>query len=139
LILLQRLAPSGKGPSINDLPNDFEAEDVIGLINTYGKAGSPLFGDSETLPNQLVVMLEGMTEDQVKKTGDALDTLAFTVPNPPSTEANDNLFKFDFYNAGVTKDHKCSLDQVINPFEEQCWSGKSAVARYDVSKVWLSY
>jgi hypothetical protein len=134
LILLQRLAPSGKGPSVADLPDNVDADEVIGLLNLYAKTGAPLFGDDEPLPSQLVVMLEGMTEQQIKQTGDALDARAFTVTSPPATKAHDDLINIDFYNAGVTKSHKCSLDEVVNPSAEQCWSGKSTVARYDVSK-----
>jgi hypothetical protein len=33
-----------------------------------------------------------------------------------------------------TGEHGCTVDQVVNPFKEECWSGKSTVARYDVSK-----
>ncbi|KAI9172169.1 endoplasmic reticulum membrane protein [Paramyrothecium foliicola] len=134
LILLQRLAPAGKGPSIKDLPNDADAEEVVALLNDYATTGSSLFSDSESSPSQLVVMLEGMTEEQIKEAGDAFDAPAFTVSDPPSASAHDKLFKLDFYNAGATKEHKCSLSQVANPTEEQCWSGKAAVARYDISK-----
>ncbi|KAH7156415.1 hypothetical protein EDB81DRAFT_646898 [Dactylonectria macrodidyma] len=136
LILLQRLAPTGTGPSLRDIPDFADPEDAVALMNALGKEPLQLFADDERVsPSQLVVMLEGMTDAQFKEIGAALETKpAFTVPNPPSADAHDKLIKNDFYNVGITNDHKCPLDQVINPFEESCWSGKSTVAKYDVSK-----
>lgn len=137
LILLQRLASNGKGPSFSDVPDDSDPEDLMSLMNTFAKESFQLFADEERVfPNQLVVMLEGMTDAQFKEIGIALEAQpAFTIPNPPSADAHETLVKNDFYNVGITNAHKCSLDQVINPLEETCWSGKSTVAKYDVSKV----
>lgn len=137
LILLQRLASNGKGPSSRDIPDTVALEDVVALMNKYGKATEELFSEDQyASPSQLVVMLEGMTEDQMKEFSVAIDSQpAFTIANPPSSGAHENLVKNDFYNIGVSNEHGCSLDQITNPFEKACWSGKATVAKYDVSKV----
>lgn len=137
LILLQRLAPAGKGPSTADIPDGADAESVVDLMNQFGKEPLSLFGEGEPVsPRQLVVMLEGLTDEQIKEMGKALDTKpAFTIADPPSSSAHDKLVKGDFYNAGVAKEHKCLVGEVTNPFADHCWSGMSTVAKYNVQKV----
>ncbi|CAM1504444.1 Fc.00g020350.m01.CDS01 [Cosmosporella sp. VM-42] len=136
LVLLQRIAPIGKGPSIHDIPDGADPEDVVSLMNKFGKTPVQLFeGKDHATPNQLVVMLEGMTEAQIKELGSAFEIQpAFTIANPPSAKAHDKLLKNDFYNAGITNENECSMEEVANPFEKKCWNGKAAVAKYDVSK-----
>jgi hypothetical protein len=138
LILLQRLAPAGKGPSTAEIPNGSDAENVVSLISKFGKEPVPLFGQGETLaPSQLVVMLEGLHDDQIKTLGRSFKSgPSFTISDPPSAHANEKLISNDVYNVGVTNDHKCSIKKLSNPFDKNCWSGKSAVAKYNVQKVW---
>lgn len=136
LILLQRLAPAGKGPSISEIPDDSDIDNVVSMMNQFGKEPVSLFGQGAGSPSQLVVMLEGLTGEQMKDLGGTFNSNpAFTIADPPNSGAHDNLLKNDFYNVGITNEHKCSLQQVSNPFEEQCWSGKSTVAKYNVQKV----
>uniref|UniRef100_A0A8H7N7T4 Uncharacterized protein n=1 Tax=Bionectria ochroleuca TaxID=29856 RepID=A0A8H7N7T4_BIOOC len=136
LILLQRLAPAGKGPSTAEIPNGSDAENVVSLISKFGKEPVSLFGQGETLaPSQLVVMLEGLNDDQIKTLGRSFKSgPSFTIPDPPSAHANEKLISNDVYNVGVTNDHKCSIKKLSNPFDKNCWSGKSAVAKYNVQK-----
>jgi hypothetical protein len=139
LVLLQRLAPAGKGPSTADIPEGVDVGTVVELMNKYGGVGAPLFGEHSVSPSQLVIMLEGMTGDQIRELGEGLQTKpAFTITDPPAGSAHDKLVKNDFYNVGITNEHKCSLMEVTNPFEERCWSGRSTVARYNVKKVGFS-
>lgn len=137
LILLQRLAPIGKGPSFHDIPADVDTEEAVSLLNKYGKAPPRIFGgDDVAAPSQLVVMLEGMTEEQIKDLGSALQGRpAFTIADPPAMSANKKFFKYDAYNAGTTNEHECSIDRVANPFDKACWSGKSTIAKYNIQKV----
>ncbi|CAH0029695.1 unnamed protein product [Clonostachys rhizophaga] len=136
LILLQRLAPAGKGPSTAEIPNGSDAENVVSLISKFGKEPVSLFGQGETLaPSQLVVMVEGLNDDQIKTLGRSFKSgPSFTIPDPPSAHANEKLISNDVYNVGVTNDHKCSIKKLSNPFDKNCWSGKSAVAKYNVQK-----
>lgn len=138
LLLLQRLAPAGKGPSVNDIPEDADLDEVLSVLNQFGpKPVSPL-DQASASSSQLLLMLEGLTEEQIKDvTKDLKSGPAFTISNPPSSSAHEKLVRNDFYNVGVTTEHKCSVIEVSNPFEERCWSGRSTVARYNVQKVSL--
>lgn len=137
LVLLQRLAPIGHGPSLHDVPKGVDTEEAVSVMNRFGKAPPTLFADSsDDEPSQLVMMLEGMTREQIKELGHALERKPeFTIPDPPSSKAHDDLVTLDFHNAGVTNGNNCDMRQVVNPLEE-CWNGKrSAVAKYNVKKV----
>lgn len=137
LILLQRLTPAGKGPSSSDIPDGSNVENIVSLLNSYGgPVPSPFSQTQATMPSQLVIMLEGMSDDQIEEMGHALKTKpTFTITDSPSYSANDKLIKNDFYNAGITNEHQCSIKEVTNPFEERCWSGRSTIAKYNVRKV----
>ncbi|KOS18265.1 putative endoplasmic reticulum membrane protein [Escovopsis weberi] len=136
LLLLQRLAHPGKGPFAKDIPSGLDLEEVASALNSFGKTLPPLFGDDQPEePRQLVLMLEGLTEKQIKDTAALLKVQpSFTISNPPSAGAHKKLATNDFYNAGVTNEHDCGIDDATNPFKEECWSGKSTVARYSVGK-----
>lgn len=140
LLLLQRLAPAGKGPSVNDIPESADLAEVVSVMNQFGPAPVSLFDKlaATASPSQLLIMLEGLTDDQMKNMGSELKLKSsLQISDPPSSSAHDQLIGNDFYNVGMTKEHKCSVSQVTNPFEEQCWSGHSTVAKYDVQKVSL--
>ena len=137
LILLQRLAPAGKGPSVADIPDGVDVDNVAELMSKYGGETASLFGQGQTVsPSQLVIMLEGLTGEQIKEVGEGLQTKpAFSIADPPAASAHDKLVKNDFYNVGITNEHECSIKEVTNPFEERCWSGRSTVAKYNIKKV----
>ena len=137
LVLLQRLAPAGKGPSISDLPQDVDTDTAVSMMNKFGGQSISMFGEAQQLPpSQLVIMLEGLSDEQIYQMGKKFPSgLSFEVSDPPSSGAHDKLVKNDFFNVGITNEHSCSIKEVTNPFEERCWSGKSTVAKYDVRKV----
>ena len=146
LIFLQRLSPFGKGPSIRERPSRLEMEEVVSALNTFGKSSPALFSDEEASdPNQLVVILEDMTasqmsdlEKQVKNTYKGMKP-AFSITNPPSARAHEDLVNLDFFNAGITNEHACDLDLISDTKNGQCWSGKATVGRYNADKVcWRS-
>ncbi|KAF4125017.1 GAL4 [Geosmithia morbida] len=140
LILLQRLAPAGRGASTAEIPHSADTETLVTLLNKYGGGGAeqPLFmpSQSQQQPSQLVVMLEGMTDEQIEETGHELNTKpSFTIADAPSPKANDKFVSDDIYaHAGVSSNHECSVNEITNPFEERCWSGRSTVAKYNVQK-----
>jgi hypothetical protein len=140
LILLQRLAPLGQGTSVTELPNDINSEAAIDALNNFGKTVPSLFEDkNDDAPHQLVVMLENVSESHIKEVermGKQYKiSPSFTITNPPSSKAHDQLVQNDVYDAGVAHQHKCPIGRVINKNDAQCWSGKSTVARYDIAKV----
>lgn len=136
LILLQRLSPEGQHASW-DLPEFISNEKAVSYLNEFGKAPQALFSNAaSTNPSQLVVMLEGMTADNAKTLQKSFATSGptFRVGDAPSITANDMLLANDLPSVGVTAKN-CAFDKAINPFAEQCWSGKSSVVRYDTMKV----
>lgn len=137
LILLQRLAARGHGPSTDDLPTDFDIETAVKLMNEYGVKGFSIGEAATDFPYQAVVMIDGFTEEQMEKMNNRFDMQpAFTIEAPPSSSASDNFIKNDLYNVGVTNGAPtCALEFVLNPTEPACWSGKSTVAKYSVQKV----
>lgn len=137
LVLLQRLSSLRNSPSSKDFPNGVGSDEVVSTLRQFGKTVTPLFGEeSKQEPSQLVLMLEDMTPKQIKEMGKAMKIQpAYTIPTPPSASAHGDLVKFDFYNVGVTNEHQCTVDEVVNPLEEKCWSDKSTVAKYSVKKV----
>ncbi|KAM4058620.1 arsenate reductase [Hirsutella rhossiliensis] len=136
LVLLQRLAPRSQGPSLRDADEQADIAEAVSALNRFGKASPPLFADDDNgEPSQLVMMLDGMSEEQIKDLGRALGTRpAFTIPEPPSAKAHDELVKVDLVGTGATNAGDCDMQQVANPLEG-CWKGRrAAFAKFDVNK-----
>ncbi|TDZ32948.1 putative endoplasmic reticulum membrane protein [Colletotrichum spinosum] len=135
LILLQRMSPDGKHGTW-DLPEYVTDDKAVEYLNEYGLAPHGLFANAaSTNPSQLIIMLEGIAADDAKTLQKSFggEGSSFRVGDAPSAAANDLLLANDFQNLGVLL-KGCQFDSIINPFAEQCWSGKSSVARYDVKK-----
>lgn len=137
LVFLQRLGSPGRGPTIGDIPDDISADDAVETLNRYGASGVALFtADPATTPKRLLVMIDGMSEEQIKDAGKALgQRAAFTIDDLPSSAANHDLFDIDVYNAGATKQHSCSLGEIVQMTDNKCWGESSTAARYNVAKV----
>lgn len=138
LIFLQRLASSGQGPSINDIPGDIEIEEAVNTLNRFGDSPDALFSYAapEDVPNRLLVMVEGMTQQQINDANSALGSeAAFTITDTPSSSANDKFFDIDVYNAGVDSDHECSLSKIMELNDDKCWSNKATAVKYNLAKV----
>ena len=139
LLLLQRLAPTDKKLSVHDIPNGVEIESVVSLINNYGRETRPLFAGAADEPSQLVVMVESLSDKEMKQMRKAINKRSsLTIEDPPADKEHQALLELDFYRAGVADGNKCSLAQVADP-KDNCWGGKqSAVAKYNTKDVWLS-
>ncbi len=138
LVFLQRLASSGQGPSINDIPSDIGIDEAVTTLNRFGDSPERLFSHAapEDVPNRLLVMVEGMTQQQIDDANKALGSeAAFTITEPPSTSANDKFFDIDVYNAGVKSDHKCSLSKIMELNDDKCWSNKATAVKYNLGNV----
>lgn len=134
LILMQRLA-QGEGFSTIEIPDSADLSEVSALMNDFGKTTTPLFTHGAATPRQLVLMVEGMTEEQIHTTGKAFDMPpTLTISNPPSHAAHEKLAANDFWDIGVTK-KDCSIYELTNPSMDACWSGKSAYMRLNAEKV----
>jgi hypothetical protein len=127
------------GSPLSDIPITIDQDTAISYISSYGKNPASLFGqDKAKAPSQLVVILEGVTAQNVeglKKSLSAADRKpAFAIADPPSSPANDRLLS-NLRAAGVSRSATCDFSQAVNPYDHDCWSGSSSVVRYDVQKV----
>lgn len=137
LVLLQRLAGPGQGPSIRDIPQGVSSDDAVAALNKFSSTGDALFSKEHAQQGKrLLVMIDGMTAQQIKDAGKALGKkAAFTIEDLPSSNANREFFDFDVYNAGATKEHSCSLREIVQMKDTKCWGEQSTAARYSVDKV----
>lgn len=137
LLFLQRLASNGQGFLQHDIPIGVDTEKAISFLNRFGKSIPSLFSAGETkLPNQLVLMLDVMSDSHMKELRKALSiSPSFTIADPPAEKAHKDLIELDLIEKlGVADGNKCSIEQIANPMED-CWNGKSsAVARYSMNK-----
>ncbi|RFU77625.1 hypothetical protein TARUN_4618 [Trichoderma arundinaceum] len=134
LITQQRLA-FGRDASVNEIPDDADVGNVISLINSFGKTIPSLFDEPADEPSQLVIVLEGLTEQQIKDTRGELGMQpAFTISDPPPDEAMSWISGLDLSTYKGVNKRKCSFDDITNPFDERCWADTSLCAVYDVQK-----
>jgi homogentisate 1,2-dioxygenase len=82
-----------------------------------------------------VVLLEGSTAEQSARVEKELGQhAAFTISDPPSATANSHLMAV-LQRLGVASQQQCDISDVINPFDDSCWTGPSAVVKYDLRTV----
>lgn len=135
LVFLQRLANPGEGPAVGDIPEDIGANDAIDTLNKFASSSNALFAE-KSAAKRLLVMIDGMTAKQIKDAGKALgQDAAFTIDDLPSSAANRDLFEIDAYNAGATKQHSCSLSEIVQMKDDKCWGEQSTAARYNAAEV----
>lgn len=140
LILLQRLASPGNEPSILDIPTDINGDRAVELITKYGREIPGLFDDtsSKDAPRRLLVMVEGMTQKQMQTSQKALRTKPmFSIHDPPSTAANEELFEDDLFTVDAKPKEKCSLADVLKMKRSECWNKQSTAVKYNVEQVRL--
>ncbi|KAL7943058.1 hypothetical protein V8C42DRAFT_347036 [Trichoderma barbatum] len=136
LITLQRYSAS-YAASVHDIPDDVDAETVVSLMNKFGGASAPLFDELTDGPKQLLIMLQGLTEEQIKDTRGKLGVQpSFTIPDVPSTNRHGWATGLEVPLDRLPKGEKttCSYDEMINPFESRCWTGKTLFADFDIQK-----
>lgn len=131
-ILFQRLLVD------SPLCSDIVGDDTLQYISKYGRSSKPLFAQAaqEVAPSQLVVLVEGVTKDNVESLKEGMrekgHELAFTISDAPSAKANKYLVDDEFSAAGVSG--SCDVAAAINPYDS-CWNGMSLVVKYDIAKV----
>ena len=138
LILLRRLKPDNQDVSANEIPASPDIDRALSLLNKFGGLSPTPFAEQSDHTRQLIIMLEGMSEAQMLELDRALQMKpAFTISNPPSSKAHDDLINYDFYGAGVTHGQQCTLAAALDNFDARCWAGANAVVRQNVQKVRL--
>ena len=138
LVFLDRLAAPGQGPSIKEIPSDVGMDEAVSTLNRFGETSERLFSytSPDDVPNRLLVMLEGLTQQQIDDASSTMGSeAAFTITDPPSATANEKFFDVDLHNAGVKGDHKCSLSKIMELGDDKCWTGKATAFKYNANKV----
>lgn len=130
------------GSPLRGIPGTIDLDSAITYVNTFGKSRPSIFASVQDVaePAQLVVVLEGVTAENVEPLRQSLaksnrqQQPAFMVSDPPSATANDQLLA-ELRGNGVANKHSCTIEAALNPNEKSCWDGLSSVVRYDVQKV----
>lgn len=141
LILAHRLrdAPDDSGTA---LPHSVYPE-LDSHINAYGKPRQSLFSVQRAQREpQLVILVEGVASDNIRELHESLAGArpAFTIDEPPSEAANQDLLTKDFsaYTGTWLGPNSCPLNLAINPREPRCWRGDALIVKYDAMKVRFS-
>lgn len=124
------------GSDLRDIPSSINTDAAVAHIARFGKSPAPLFSQPERSDaSQLVILVEGIGADDTSRLRKQLgQQIAFTVADPPSATANNNLMSL-FRGMGVASSQQCDLSAVLNPFEADCWTGPSSVVKYDLRTV----
>lgn len=112
-----------------------DAEAMIDVLNHFGKPTAALFGDGPTdTPAQLVVMVEGVTEQAAGPVSEAFGdkSLAFTVPGTVDPAEIDRMVDQELVPLGVKSSSDCLL------YDNGCRDADSVIVRYDIKKVCLA-
>lgn len=122
LVLAQRLDVS-QYHTVDDA-----TDEVLTYVNDFGGAQHQLFAtDNDERPSQLVIVLEGVTEELIQPLKSAWAPVepSFYISNPPSRIANVQLIS-DFMDQGsiAPSGKECFFQQFVNPYNEECWSGR---------------
>lgn len=132
LILHQRLAPEGEGPSFRDFTDSDDEERIISLMNKYGKTVAPLFSDEKTAtPRQLVINIDGMPTFEYES---FFGWLFNTQPDFTLDAKKENGEHPEIFQDVIAKMPECPLDQIV-AMDDSCFRGEAAFATYSRSQV----
>lgn len=132
LILHQRLAPEGEGPSFRDFTDSDDEERIISLMNKYGKTPAPLFSDDMTAtPRQLVINIDGMPTFEYES---FFGWLFNTKPDFTLDPSKENGEHPEIFQSIIANMPECPLSQIV-AMDDNCFHGKAALATYSRSQV----
>lgn len=133
LVIAQRLGVS-RYHSLSGVSND-----ALAHINAFGGPQSQLFiNDNQGGRSQLVLLIDNVTLDLAIRYEKewAPNQPAFKISNPPSRTANRKLVR-DLYeqNPLVASRPICTVQENVNPFNEECWAGKFKILHFEAINV----
>lgn len=108
---------------------------TLAYINSFGGDGELLFHDTrEDKVAELLLIVEGVSSGTAKPLLEAWSSLtpAFTISTPPSFAANKKLVD-DLHQQCGQGSKACAFEDAANPFNDECWSGKSKIIHFDLS------
>lgn len=131
LIIHQRLASDGEGPSFRDFTDSDDEERIISLMNKYGKKPAPLFSDDKTAtPRQLVINIDGMPTFEYESFFGWLQNTQPDFTMDRSKENGDHPEVFQ----SIMKMPDCPLNRIA-AMDGSCFRGNAAFATYKRSQV----
>ncbi|KAF5020109.1 hypothetical protein F66182_7872 [Fusarium sp. NRRL 66182] len=131
LVLHQRLAPEGEGPSFRDLTDSDDRERIVSLMNKYGKTPAPLFTEEKSAtPRQLAIMVDGMPSFEYES---FFGWLFHTQPDFTFSKIAENYEHGDIFQSVIAKMKDCPLNQIA-AMDDKCFSGNSAFVTYSRSQ-----
>ncbi|KAK0117932.1 hypothetical protein ONS95_012244 [Cadophora gregata] len=108
---------------------------TLSYVNKFGGQYEPLFQDkTEVEVAELVLIVEGVsfeTGELLLKKWSAIEP-AFTISHPPSGLANKQLV-FDLQKQSGHDKYNCSPRNAVNPFDTNCWNGRSNAIYFDLA------
>lgn len=106
----------------------------MAYINKFGGHGDALFQDSgKDKAAELVLFVEGVSPDTAEPLLEAWSSItpAFTISTPPSMIANKKLVE-DLHQQSRQEGATCAFEDAINPYNADCWNGKSKIVHFDL-------
>ncbi|KAK2627460.1 hypothetical protein QTJ16_003426 [Diplocarpon rosae] len=128
LIFAQRLGVSPYH-AIGDV-----SETTLSYINKFGASPKSLFqGSEDDKAAELILIVEGFPSEAEEPLVSEWASLqpAFTILKPPSMSANERLV-LDLQRQCGQGGKKCLLENAINPYDKECWNGKSSIIHFDL-------
>ncbi|CZR55015.1 uncharacterized protein PAC_04901 [Phialocephala subalpina] len=110
------------------------SESTLGYINKFGGHGDSLFYETTDKAAELVLIVEGVSSSSAEPLLEAWSSLkpAFTISTPPSMTANKKLVS-DLHQQCGQEGKTCAFEDAINPFNANCWNGKSKIIHFDLA------
>jgi len=112
-------------------------ERTLAYINKFGGNGDSLFHEAgKDKAAELVLIVEGVSSNTAEPLLEAWSSLtpAFTISAPPSLTANKRLVEDMDQQCGKGS-KTCAFEDAVNPFNAECWNGKSKIVHFDLGDV----
>merc|ERR1711964_826236 len=110
------------------------SEVTLSYVNRFGGPQESLFQDKTDKVAELVLIVEGVSSETAEPLLKEWSTIEpdFTISHPPSLVANKKLV-LDLQKQSGHDSQNCPLDNAINPFDANCWTGRSKAIHFDLA------
>ncbi|KAH7371456.1 hypothetical protein BKA64DRAFT_710100 [Cadophora sp. MPI-SDFR-AT-0126] len=111
------------------------SESTLSYLNKFGGQHDSLFQDNiDEKAAELVLIIEGVSSETAEPLLQEWSTIEpdFTISHPPSMVANKKLVA-DLQKQSGHDSQNCLLENAINPFDANCWNGRSNAIHFDLA------
>ncbi|PVH81571.1 hypothetical protein DL98DRAFT_559873 [Cadophora sp. DSE1049] len=111
------------------------SESTLSYVNKFGGQHESLFqGKTDDKAAELVLIVEGVSSEIAEPLLKEWSVTEpdFTIPHPPSMVANQKLV-LDLQKQSGHDSQNCPLENAINPFDANCWNGRSNAIHFDLA------